>query len=90
MLVEYEFCYQEQDRQSGILMIFIEKGVFSLSQSDATSEDSWHRDDVHSNLVWIADVNRPNDVRCVTSRQQHELLPVSTRPSAARPGFQLL
>ena len=80
MIVEYEFCYHEQDLEAGLLMIFIEKGVFSLNHSDTTPPEDCHRHDVHSNLVWIADVIRPHDVHCVTSRHQHQLLPSSAAP----------
>ena len=61
MIVEYEFCFEENCVETGVLMIVIERGIFSLKQ-DAHTDDTncgyWNHD-VHNSMVWIGQVASP-------------------------------
>ena len=61
MIVEYEFCFEENCVETGVLMIVIERGIFSLKQ-DAHADDTncgyWNHD-VHNSMVWIGQVASP-------------------------------
>ena len=64
MIVEYEFSFQENDVETGVLMVVIERGIFSLRRDahdktvDASDTGYWNHD-VHNSMVWIGQVASP-------------------------------